>query len=668
MRIGKKAPDSAGDEHAKLEQKVDEMMDIRQPDAVVPPAVPKPLDTEPIKPIEEDTPPEIDIFKDTKTAPLLGVDEVLPEATPTESTESFASIEKSTSGEKIIMPLSDDTISKDRGTGGSIQAKGVAPKKAIPVSADKSDGPKSIKVKRGWRERLRHILVVWWRNPIARWATIVGVIVLLLAAILWPTSRYFLLNTAGVRSSASLKIIDEKTKLPLKNVQVMLGAHKAKTNTEGVASFRQVRLGKQDLRIEKVAFAPIERSIILGWGSNPLGDVGLRATGARYVFHVKDYLANAPVTGVEAVSGEASAIADKNGKITLTVAQPKSDTITAKIEAREYRTETLRFAADTKEAFTVRLVSAQPIAYVTKQRGVHDVYKVDVDGQNKDLLLANIANSRDGQAIQLRASNDGKVLAISSKRDNQRDADGYPLDSLTLVDIASKDAAVIDKAQQLRLLGWHGDKLVYVATYAAPSAAMAERQRIVAYDTDKDARAVLATADSFSGTILVGDTVYYTVNTTDPAHPGGFSKIKTDGTAKQTLFAKETWSLVRTGPATFGVESPEGNQVYNIETGQLRRDNDTFTGRDYVAAGINRYIWVDNRDGKGVLLLHDTKTERGDKDKLLVAASGLMSPLRWLGANTVAYTINTSDESALYVQSALGGDPVKVTDATYTHF
>ena len=87
----------------------------------------------------------------------------------------------------------------------------------------------------------------------------------------------------GVRSAASLKILDNTTEQPLKNVTVQLGSHKSKTNKDGVVKLSGLELGAQQLTVRRAGFAPLSRTLVLGLGSNPLGDFTLKAVGRSSV-------------------------------------------------------------------------------------------------------------------------------------------------------------------------------------------------------------------------------------------------------------------------------------------------------------------------------------------------------------------------------------------------
>ena len=58
-----------------------------------------------------------------------------------------------------------------------------------------------------------------------------------------PTTRYKVLNAAGVRSSTSLVIVDQSSNQPLKNVQVSVAGVSAQTDSAGQVSLQTFAAG-----------------------------------------------------------------------------------------------------------------------------------------------------------------------------------------------------------------------------------------------------------------------------------------------------------------------------------------------------------------------------------------------------------------------------------------
>jgi len=673
MRLGKNKDDEGITPEEQLEQKVDAMMDLHANDAV-PEKVIKPIEIKTSEEQTDDVPPPLDIFEDAKTAPEV----------PKELKKGLAPLKTKKDEEPAVQPeekpvkpettdseanseIAEDPLGDPKTDQAVDEITRAESDKAL--AAEDAEVAKAFDNKKpSWKQKVKDFFAAWWANKWARYGTIFGIIVLLIGGAVWPTSRYFVLNTAGVRASASIKVADQSTGLPLKNVSVKLGTLTTKTNGDGVASFKQIKLGSQTLNVDRVAFAPINKKVTIGWGSNPLSGVKLKAVGAQYVFQLKDYLSGKAVDNAEVISEDASAFADKNGKVVLTLDNPATDTVEATLKAQDYRTEKLSFSASTKTAFDIQLVPAQPAVYVSKQSGKYDVYKVDVDGKNKQMLLAGTGSERrDG--ISLAVSPDGSKAALVSSRSTKRDANRYLLDTLTLIDTKSGQSKEVDDAARIQLIDWVGDQLVYTATYAAPSAAYAQRQRLVTYDTEKSAQNLLATSNYFNGVASVGGSIYYVVAPGDPKTQPGFYKSRIDGSSKQAqiiLANKQIGTLVRTTESEFALEGPDGWYQYIVGDTTAKKGNppnDPYANHQYVTApGGSKSAWVDGRDGKGVLLIHSQKAE----DKTVASASGLTIPIRWMSKNTLVYRVNNANETADYVKNIDGGEPKKISDVTTT--
>lgn len=696
MHLGRKKDNNSLTPEQELEQKVDALMDPRQPTAPplksapsdIPKVIPIPSSddsntakSEAIQPIANDK-PEIDIFADVKTAPeipSIAKKKKTPIKVEKEATTASEDLENAEASKKVPIPVSTtdeateseeaiadpyDTPQIDKAISDITRTDADRLLSAEDRKKQAQATPPPPKKKASVFARMKQGLKKLWANKRFRRGVYIAIILLITALCVWPTSRYFLLNTAGARSHASLKVIDRSTTMPLKNVSVSLGDVTVKTNGDGVASFNKIKLGTQDLVIDRVAFAPVNQRITIGWGSNPLPNIELKPVGARYTFNLTDYLSGKAVTDAEVVSGDASAFADASGQAVLTLDKPDSETITATIRSKAYRTEKLSFAANTKSAFDIALAPAQPVVYISKQTGKYDVYKIDADGKNKQLLLEGTGSER--RDISVSTSPDGKWAALVSSRSGKRDENRYLLDTLTLINTSSGESKAIDDAQNIRQIDWSGNKLVYLATYAAPSAGNTQRQRIVAYNVEDSARNVLVTSDNFNGVVSADGVVYYAIARSDPEQQAAFAKIKVDGSGKQSILDKETWTLVRTGVSTVHLETAEGWFEYKIGDNAARKGNvpvDAYASHTYIASpGSSRHAWVDNRDGKGVLLVKDQK----GNDQTVVSASGITYPVRWLNKYTLAYRVQTGSEIADYVVNIEGGEAKKLTDVTAT--
>jgi len=518
--------------------------------------------------------------------------------------------------------------------------------------------------KRSFGAKVKHFFASWWRNKWARYGTILVALAVIgvLAAI--PRARYAVLNTAGIRSSAPVVVLDNTTQLPLKNVTVTLGGKKTQTNIKGVASFKDLKLGDYRLTVRRLAFAPQERAVTIGWGSNPLGTFKLRATGIQYTLTVKDYLSGKPITGAEAASDAFNALSDKNGKIILTMEETDVTTLSVVLSAAGYRTETIALDALAATTADARLVPAQKALYVSRQSGTYDVYSSDLDGKNKKVLLT--GTGAENSNISLAVSPDNQRAALVSTRDNRRDADGFLLFALTIIDVRTGTAVAVDHAQQIQLIDWVGDRLIYRSTIAGASAADPQRSRLISFNYDSNARIQLATANQFNAILSARGNVYYAVSSSDPEASLGLFRIKADGSNRKRLSEQEVWTGLRTTYGGLSLQTPEGWYSYSLDSDQLSKSSAPTALTSYAFANdtTSKYsLWTDVRDGKGALLRYDTA---GDTNTTLAARDGLTVPIRWAGDNAIIYRVVTATESADYVVSPEGGQSYKLADVTAT--
>lgn len=519
--------------------------------------------------------------------------------------------------------------------------------------------------KTGFKDKIKRFFKSWWHNKIARYVTIVAAVVMVAVTSAMPTTRYFMLNTVGIRGSASLNILDNSTQQPLKNVQVILGGQTAVSDQDGNVTLRHVKLGKTRLEINKRAFAAVARDVVVGWGSNPIGTITLTPVGTQYAFNVSDFLSGKPITGAEASSGDASARSDDKGKILLTVDKP-GERLEVTIKAKGYRDENITIGADDKSDHKIKLVPARREVFVSKRSGKFDVYSIDIDGKNEKLLLAGTGNEKD--SIMLSVSPTDDIAALISTRDNVHNADGYLLSTLTLIDLTSGETTKVAQSERLQPIDWIGHRLVYVQIAAGASAANPKRERLVSYDTQTKASKELAATNYFNDVLAAAGQIFYAPSAAFQT-PGstGLFRIQPDGTNRSTILGQEVWNIFRTSYEELSLSVQQGWYTYHLGNAAPSKASgapSSLKSRLYIDNPENKNsLWVDNRDGKGVLVLYDSAAKT---EKVLQTQSGLQYPIRWLNGNTVIYRIHTDQETADYALSVDGGRPVKIRDVTNT--
>jgi hypothetical protein len=530
---------------------------------------------------------------------------------------------------------------------------------------DAQHAGETVPKKRSFWGKVKHFLAAWWSNKWARWITIVVLLLAVIIAAVVPKARYAVLNTFGVRSSASVVVLDNTTQLPLKNVTVSLNNKDVRTDSKGVAKFQKLKLGDYKLKVERLAFASQDRDVTIGWGSNPLGIFKLRATGIQYTLSAKDYLSGKPVEGAEAANDDLTALSDENGKIILTVEDTEQTTLSVSIRAAGYRAEALTIDANQTTTANVRLVPAGKTVYVSQQSGTYDLFVSDLDRKNRKLLLAGTGNENDNMSLVM--SPDGRRAALTATRETQKDRDGFRLYGLTIVDTQTGSAVTIDYAQQIQLVSWAGDRIVYRKTIASESAANSRRSRIISFDLEKNSKTQLASANQFTMTLSAGGAVYYAPSSNDPQAILGLYRVDADGKNRKRISNLEVWTGLRTAYNTLHLQTPDSWYAYSISSDEFTKTSRPGDLTSYVFVdgpnASNSAAWTDIRDGRGTLHLYDVKKST---NKTLISRDGLTGPIRWAGGKALIFRMVTGSESADYAISPDGGKAHKIADVTAT--
>ncbi|MGI9027981.1 MAG: hypothetical protein ACR2FM_04045 [Candidatus Saccharimonadales bacterium] len=508
----------------------------------------------------------------------------------------------------------------------------------------------------------------WWRSKRVRNSTLVVLLLALIGAAAFPTSRYFVLNTAGVRSAASLTVLDETTGQPLKNAEFSIGTNSGKTDNEGAIKLANLRLGPQTLAIKKAAFADVSQPVTLGWGSNPLGEFRLKAVGSQYNITVTDFISGKPVAKVAAKSGEADARANEKGEIVLTV--PVSDVdqeaIEVQLTGEGLRTETIRPALGKKDTQAVKMVPDRKHVFISKRSGTFDVYKVDVDGKNEEKVLSGTGSERP-ESIALSIHPTKNIAALVSSRDNSKNKDGFTLSDLTIIDLNDNTTSKATQSERVQLIGWIDNKLTYVKIAEGASAASQDRHRLISYDLEGQTEKELVSTNYFNDILAVDKSIYYTPAAYNVNGSVGLFKISSDGSNKKMVYDKEVWNLFRTSydkiSASIGQEWFDLNLNTDVMT-RVSAAPPILKTRVYVNNSDSSFsLWTDERDGKGVLLNYNLAEKT---DNVLQSQSGLKNPVHWLTGKHVVYRVSNNQETADYILNTEGGQPQKIRDVTDT--
>lgn len=513
--------------------------------------------------------------------------------------------------------------------------------------------------------KIKRLPSAWWHSRRAQKITLALIVLGLALGMTVPTSRYFMLNTAGIRSEASIQILDDSTQQPLKNVSVKLRGQSVMTDSEGIAKFSSLKLGRTELVVEKRAFAALRKTITLGWGSNPLGDVTLNPVGSQYTFRVIDFLSGQPLNKIEAVSGEASAFSDEKGLIKLTIDKTDDSPVEVSLAGEDLRAENLSIDANDMSEHVVEMVPARKHVFISKRSGKYDVYKIDIDGQNEEVVVGGSGHEKNDMVLVPHPENE--FAALVSTRTGARNSQGFLLSTLLLIDLSDNSTVEVALSERVQVLGWIDNKLVYVRIVAGSSAANPNRHRLMTYDLETFDTQELASSNYFNDVLIAKNRVYYAPSSAYQTEPAALFSVKADSTDRKKVIDKEAWSLFRTGYDSLALSVGQDWYGLNIDSGQAMKlggEPANLRDRPYVDSpdGKNS-LWIDIRDGKGVLLLHGNAS---NQDTQVLVLSGLKTPIRWLNDSSVVYRVVTAQETADYALSINGGEPKKIRDVTDT--
>lgn len=494
------------------------------------------------------------------------------------------------------------------------------------------------------------------KTPLVLKSILLSTSTVLLVIAIVPQTRLGTLNILGVRAGFEMQVVDETTGQPLKDVGVIVNNTHAQTNEKGVVVLNNLRLGEARVHIEKRGFRIDDFVVTLHVGSNKQARKSLTAIGETYTFNFVQFLTDKPLSGVEVVSGIASALSDEKGIAKVVV--PAEDIVVDKpmsfvVKVDGFREETISLTKDQKDN-SYQLVPNKKRVFVSKRDGTIDIYTSYLDGKEEKMLLKGSGIERDD--VKLLAPEAGTQVAFVASRENVKDQYGYIMNTLYFVDIDSGSIVKIDQASDIQLLGWgNSDTLVYSTSVTGTSAGSSDRQKILSVSgLTPGVKKELARANGFYDMRLVRDMVYYSpfnYGSAASAEKGVF-RVSLDGLNRSKIYDKEAYTLVRTGYATIAFDS-EG-KWYEYDTHRLvspaaRTHPSQSPSVKYVDdTELGMMAWSEERDGLGVVFV---QMNGANEPEAIARQSTITGDIYWFNAQYIMYRNNTGRSHYETVQS-----------------
>jgi hypothetical protein len=321
---------------------------------------------------------------------------------------------------------------------------------------------------------------------------------------------------------------------------------------------------------------------------------------------------------------------------------------------------------------------------LSKLSGKIDVVKTNLDGLDRETVLAGTGNEQDQNTVLL-ASRDWKYLALLSRR-----AGSSP--SLYLINTSDDSLTTIDEGDvNFQLLGWSDNYFTYVINRNVQPW-QSNASSIKSYNAQTKQPATLDNAQAngtssadavyevYNKVILLDDQIAYT--NTWYHYPGylavsgqsnTLNVIKPDGSGKKQIKSVDAanqyfGSLVFHSPSSLYVQvshTDGSNSEYfefngvGLTQKNLSSDDIFKTYPTYLySPSDNQTFWSESRDGKNTLFVGDHAGQNGKQ----IATLSDYSPYGWFSDD---YLLVSKNSSELYIMPVGGApSPLKLDDTT----
>lgn len=490
----------------------------------------------------------------------------------------------------------------------------------------------------------------WYKNK----KLIFTAVALLISALL---SLVLYLNLFG-KATVEVIVADQTTLQPIEGAKVTLENNSQETDGDGKTIFKNVRTGKKEITVAKQAYATLslEEKILSGY--NKLEPITIEGNGIALVVTVKNKVGQLPVVGAQVVIGQNQSFSDNNGKAIVNIPHIGAPTVTAQVTKRGFIAYTGKLNVESGSVpQLVTLVPAGKNYFLSNRSGKIDLYESNLDGSEQKVILAATGSEDTNTAIYI--SPDNKWIALLSTREGIRDVVGNLAPYLYMINTENNSFSKVATDQIASVIGWAGSRLVYNSYQDVNG----QREiKTTSLDPVSANQITLATFISYSGSInIVGSNIIYSKPDKTKEEFGLFL-ASTAGGAKQTILTETVYSIYQTAIDTIVFQSQDSNgwHSYNLNSQALT----TLSGKPanlkhlrFIASpSKSNFAYVDNRDGKNDLFIKNAQDQR------LTSVGAVSEPVRWIDEKDLIFRVIRPNETADYIISTDGGEPLKIVD------
>lgn len=532
------------------------------------------------------------------------------------------------------------------------------------------------------KNRFRRLLDWYWRK---KWLTLpltLLAILGLLAAIPW--TRYAIAGLF-VEQTVTVRVVDSTTQKAVTQADVQLDGATVRTDKNGEARLAS-HVGDRDVTVTKKYYKDADQSVLVPLFSETTVTVALEATGRLVPITVTDRITGAKLADVVIDAGNDNQVrTDTAGTATLVV-PTQTDVVSTTLSLNGY----LSAQADVHQSQSneFQLTPTGSMYFLSKQSGKIDVVKTNLDGSDRQTVLAGTGSEEDNDTSLL-ASRDWHYLALKAKRAADKPAGVYIVDTSTgKLTTVQADGATID------LVGWSDHTFLYKSANNTLQYWEAKRDSLKSYNADNGQQFTIdqnaSTGDSqynaayelIGNYYIQNNQVVYTKTWTLSGYNSGqtlagkqqlIMSSGLDGAGKKTL---QSYDATKIGSIATQLYRPheiyfqlyDGGQTTSfveLENGKitpLSGDNGAF-GRAYptylLSPSGTATFWAEVRDGKNALFTGDSEAAHPQQ----LAAASDFTPYGWL---TDKYILMQKNGSELYIttpeQLKAGASPLKISD------
>lgn len=495
-----------------------------------------------------------------------------------------------------------------------------------------------------------------------------------------PVTRYAALGLF-LQQDFSVVVVDSLSGRPVSSAQVSLGDRSLSTDGEGKASLR-VPVGPYRMTVEKAHYETTGQDVVVPVRKQQAPfSVKLVATGRPIPVTVLSSITGKPVAGATVTAENSTATTDSSGQATLVVPANPGPEVAATLSAEGYNSAdiTVKPVTEDDEANIFKLTPSGKIYFLSNQSGTIDVVKANLDGTDRQTVLAGTGKEARGETVLL-ATRDWRYLALLSKRDGGNDA------KLFLIDTADGSVTNMDEGEaNFTLVGWEGHRFLYTVDRYKMKEWEPKKQALKSYDADAKK---LTTIDQtvaegnntydykreyLSTVYVVGGRAVYSKNWQGYY----YSSLDKQATLVSVLPDGSDKKTVKTFDTTWAEARPYGadelyliaqDKVFEYEDGTVtelpdKTSNDVYNApyATYLASPDGkRTFWSQDRDGKLAFFVGDA--DAGNEQHIAT----LSTEYQVYGWYTDDYLIVSKKGSELYILSVAGVENedqlLKITD------